>query len=147
LLNYISSGDPKRITIFGESAGGSSVDYYAYAWEKDPIVAGLISQSGIPMAGVRSDQSASWYRISKMLDCGGAESGEKTVDCMRQKSAESIEEALNKMSTGPLSTAFTPVADGKVVFADAKSRGEAGKFARVVGLRYLCSFDLMLMYR
>ena len=39
-------GDPSRIVIFGQSAGGASVDYYNYAWKDDPIIAGSILQSG-----------------------------------------------------------------------------------------------------
>jgi carboxylesterase type B len=41
-------GDPKRIVLFGQSAGADSVDLYSHAWhDKDPIVSGLISQSGV----------------------------------------------------------------------------------------------------
>jgi len=35
-------GDPGRITLFGQSAGASSADYYAYAWASEPIAAGII---------------------------------------------------------------------------------------------------------
>ncbi|KAG9684842.1 cholinesterase, partial [Aureobasidium melanogenum] len=38
-------GDPHRITLFGQSAGGAATDFYAYAWKEDPIVAGLVSHS------------------------------------------------------------------------------------------------------
>jgi carboxylesterase type B len=39
-------GDPDRITIFRNSAGDASVDFYDYAWPSDPIVAGSIIMSG-----------------------------------------------------------------------------------------------------
>lgn len=39
-------GDASRITIFGESAGAASVDFYTYAWTQDPIIAGYIEESG-----------------------------------------------------------------------------------------------------
>jgi cholinesterase len=39
-------GDPSRITLFGESAGAASTDFYTYAWTKDPIVSAFILQSG-----------------------------------------------------------------------------------------------------
>ncbi|KAG9735110.1 cholinesterase, partial [Aureobasidium melanogenum] len=43
-------GDPHRITLFGQSAGDGAIDFYAYAWKKDPIVAGLVSQSGTTLS-------------------------------------------------------------------------------------------------
>ncbi|EHL00500.1 putative Acetylcholinesterase 1 [Glarea lozoyensis 74030] len=39
-------GDKSRITIFGQSAGGVSVDLYSYAYSSDPIAAGFIPESG-----------------------------------------------------------------------------------------------------
>jgi carboxylesterase type B len=34
-------GDPERITIFGQSAGGTAVDAYSFAYPNDTIVKGL----------------------------------------------------------------------------------------------------------
>lgn len=39
-------GDAQRITILGQSSGDVAVDYWSYAYRQDPIVAGLISESG-----------------------------------------------------------------------------------------------------
>jgi cholinesterase len=131
-LTFLLAGDPKRITIFGESAGGFSVDYYAYAWPKDPIVNGFIAQSGT-VSGSRAmgrDQAADfncWYKLSKQLGCGGADAGATTVDCVRSKSQEDVAKAASSQRLS-----FGPRADGKVVFSDNKARGEAGNFIKRV---------------
>jgi carboxylesterase type B len=35
-------GDPERITIFGQSAGSSAVDAYAYSHPSDTMVKGVL---------------------------------------------------------------------------------------------------------
>jgi len=126
-------GDPKRITIFGESAGAAAVDMYAYAWPQDPIIAGVIAMSG--GAGSRpgggEDSSLVWYKVSEQLGCGGKEAGTKTVECMRKVETRKILTMLDKVSSGPGSTPFGPTPDGKTVFADYAARGATGNFIKV----------------
>jgi hypothetical protein len=69
----------------------------------------------------------SWYKLSKALGCGGSEAGPKTVDCIRDKPSDAVTKAAN----GP-GMSFGPRADGKVVFADNKARGEAGNMIKRV---------------
>ena len=68
-------GDPSRIVIFGQSAGGAAVDYWAYAWKNDPIVSGLIPMSGTSLSFVPNTVEYSqsiWYNVSQTIGCGGA---------------------------------------------------------------------------
>ncbi|CAN8095954.1 unnamed protein product [Discula destructiva] len=129
-------GDPKRITLFGESAGGASVDLFSYAWTKDPIVNGFIAQSGtaiISLIGAPLTVYDDWYQVSNYTGCGGPEAGPNaTLACMRAASPDAILAALGEQnpSTSGLGMQYGPVADGKVVFEDNKARGERGEFIR-----------------
>jgi cholinesterase len=86
-------GDPSRITLFGESAGGISVDLYSYAWTEDPIVHGFIAMSGtalLRVASVVPGNFSAWYSVSRRLGCGGEEIGESTLACMQKQKSEDI---------------------------------------------------------
>uniref|UniRef100_A0A093UYT6 Carboxylic ester hydrolase n=2 Tax=Talaromyces marneffei TaxID=37727 RepID=A0A093UYT6_TALMA len=129
-------GDPDRITIFGQSAGGESVDFYAYAWTSDPIVAGFISESGtVYTPGAQTDQATSasrWYNVTSTLGCGNATSNpDKLLACMRSKDWRDIHDAI-PVSTGIASATgqFGPTIDNITVFSDYVARSAAGAFIK-----------------
>lgn len=129
-------GDPDRITIFGQSAGGESVDFYTYAWTSDPIVAGFISESGVVYApGAQAEKAtsaSSWYNVTATLGCGNATSEpDILLECMRSKDWQDIEEAI-PVTTGIASSTglFGPTIDDIVVFSNYTARSAAGDFIK-----------------
>jgi cholinesterase len=130
-------GDPSRITLFGESAGGASVDIYSYAWLEDPIVNGFIAQSGTALLkGVMptSNSDKAWYRVSRHLGCGGRYNGPRTIDCMRTKSVQDILDAISLGAGGSIMTDFAPRPDGKIVFDNYEDRAKNGRFIKKVSI-------------
>ncbi|KAG8628057.1 hypothetical protein KVT40_003930 [Elsinoe batatas] len=66
-------GSPNHIIIFGQSAGGTSVDYWTYAYRHDPIIAGAISHSGTAFSFLPNDPTYStslYHNVSSTLSCG-----------------------------------------------------------------------------
>lgn len=82
-------GDPNRITLFGQSAGATSIDYYSYAWTSDPIVNAFIAKLGVSNSFFNpapSNNTKAWYGPTQALRCGDASAGVTfTVACMRGK--------------------------------------------------------------
>ena len=134
-------GDPKKIIISGQSSGSVAVDYWSYAYVKDPIVSGFIESSGNAFSfGLNSNQIAlqHWYNVSELLGCG---SKGDTLPCMRAiKNVTAIEAATTKIKP-PLSSSparaspiFQPTPDGVTVFDSYTLLSNNGSFARLVSL-------------
>lgn len=128
-------GDPTRITLFGQSAGGASVDYITYSYIDDPITHGVILQSGVANAVFASSSASivtdNWYTVSTKLGCGGEDAGEETVTCMREQSVDDILSALTAVSNVSIASGFVPVADNITVPSDISERLSDGDFAKI----------------
>lgn len=136
-------GDPDRITISDQSCGSASVDYWPYAYQSEPLVAGLISHSGTALSFATNNRTTAtkhWYAVSVQLGCGS--SGD-VLPCMRKQNASAIlaaASALKVPSTNPArkSPAFQPTVDNVTIFDNYTLLSQQGKFACIVsGLFYV----------
>lgn len=129
-------GDVTRITIFGQSAGGAAVDYFAFAWRDNPIVAGLISHSGTSLSfnpNTEAYAQSLFSNVSQAIGCGSDAAA--AVTCVQQADASAVLAAASKVPVLPTialaQAAFHPTVDGELVFADYEARARDGSFARI----------------
>ncbi|GJN78875.1 hypothetical protein PLIIFM63780_002386 [Purpureocillium lilacinum] len=119
-------GDPNRITMFGQSAGGVSIDDYTYAWPRDPIVHGVIAQSGTGTGiGTRTKAEAAefWFNASSAVGCGDKNTPARQVqECMLRKPADAIAKATVSTVNSPVTMPYCPTMDNKTVFEDLSRR-------------------------
>lgn len=129
-------GDSERMVIWGQSAGAGSVDYYNYAYPEDPIVTGLIMDSGTVLLPLSGDTNgASFSYVASQVGCSGLSSQPAAqLACMRKIPAQKIESFYaNHSDSGASPTlSFGPLADGKSVFANYTTRALSGKQAKIV---------------
>ncbi|KAH7007539.1 Alpha/Beta hydrolase protein [Ilyonectria destructans] len=130
-------GNPSKITISGQSSGGVAVDYWAYAYQKDPIVNGIIAPSGDAFSfpvNTASVQEKNWNSVVAAVSCTGASD---VMACMRKVDWEVIKTAAAAIRPASSSSVlrsippFYPKPDNETVFSDYVSLTKAGKFAKL----------------
>lgn len=128
-------GDPSKMVIWGQSAGAASVDYYNYAYPSDPIVTGLIMDSGTALIPIRGDSTgANFSFVASELGCNSSGDADRQLACMRRLPSARIQSFVAEYSVNGSSPAlsFGPIPDEKTVFANYTERALSGHLAKIV---------------
>lgn len=128
-------GDPNRIGLWGQSAGAIAVGYYSFAYPEDPIVNSLFMDSGSEELDISSKDitHSNFTYVATQFGCGGL-AADAELACVRKLDAQAVTDFLhqyNDNQTTPTLT-FTPIVDGKTVFANYSEQTLAGKVAKIV---------------
>jgi carboxylesterase type B len=111
---HVFGGSPKKVTIFGESAGAVSVDALITSEKPGtPLFRAAIMQSGQISVSAPPNNTlitAAWTSLASALGCP---SGKGSLKCMKGKSATAIESVVSHsaLSFGPTFDNVTYVSD------------------------------------
>ncbi|KAI9690423.1 MAG: hypothetical protein M1822_009386 [Bathelium mastoideum] len=125
-------GDSSRITIWGQSAGAESVDYYNFAYPDDPIIAGLILDSGSALlpAGTPVPLTSNFTFVAAHFNCTGSDQAQ--LSCLKkvpQANIEAFLKAYGDSGTAP-GLSFNQVVDNRTRFANYTARALVGNFTK-----------------
>uniref|UniRef100_G3N6L5 Carboxylic ester hydrolase n=1 Tax=Gasterosteus aculeatus aculeatus TaxID=481459 RepID=G3N6L5_GASAC len=130
---HFFGGNPKQVTIFGESAGGASVGFHLLSPDSRPTFTRAILQSGVPNCPWASVSPAEARRratqLGKLVGCNGGNDTEM-VDCLRGKHPQEIID--QEWQVLPWSSLFrfpfVPVVDGEVLPDTPEAMLNSGNF-------------------
>ncbi|THU78749.1 alpha/beta-hydrolase [Dendrothele bispora CBS 962.96] len=127
-------GDPKKVTINGQSAGGGSVELHLVATGQEGLFSGAIAQSVYRAPTPLPEQVQTQFDFfSKHAGCTNGTVTEK-VACLRTASVSAISRAQDLTTTTAFNGGyklFRPVVDGKIITAPPTLSLLAGNFAKV----------------
>ncbi|XP_061566052.1 acetylcholinesterase [Cololabis saira] len=130
---HFFGGNPKQVTIFGESAGGASVGFHLLSPDSRPTFTRAILQSGVPNGPWASVSTAEARRratqLGKLVSCNGGNDTE-LVACLRNIPAqELIDQEWQVLPWSALFRfSFVPVVDGEVVPDTPEAMLNSGNF-------------------
>ena len=111
-------GDPRRVTIFGESSGAASVVYQSMFQGNRDLFQRAIAQSGSASAMWASTDESKQdaEKLGSLVGCENLESG-PLIDCLRNVPVETLNETLNEVKNGftRWPCPFVPTVDGEFV--------------------------------
>lgn len=123
-------GDPDRMILWGQSAGANAVITYSYANPDDPIVKGLVADSGAAPQGLGVNNT-SFSRMAAGLGCGDLAPDAELL-CMQKVDAKAIQKfVLDNRSSG-LGNIGGMVADNVTAFPNNTQRLVEGRIAKIV---------------
>jgi acetylcholinesterase len=118
-------GDTSKIVYWGQSAGAIACDYLNFAYPLDPIVSGIIMDSGTSFYPQQATQSSDTAHVNfgTVAKAFCPSNTTSQIDCLRHVPWQDIEAAVKKAN---LTSKFLPVADGRIVFPNYTQRYEMG---------------------
>ncbi len=122
-------GDPSRVTIFGESAGGISVCLQLESPSADGLYQRAINESGPCQMTLSMDRAqAQGARLARLLGCDHASD---LIACMRSRPTRQVLDALPASPVGGDDVLWFPVVDGYVLPHTADQAFQSGQFSKV----------------
>ena len=123
------------MTLWGQSARAASVDFYNYAYHSDPIIRGLIIDSGtaeIPIFSSDFGQRNFSFVASKVGCPGLSDKPQEQLSCMRKVPVSKIETFLQQYQDNgtSLSVSFVPIAYNRTIFSNYTERALQGNLAK-----------------